>query len=263
VNFYRLYHQSKNSRLGSVPSSLQAALLTASFATQGCLSCRLPGSLPPLPCDTNRHPGSGRNDEIESCVISWFSTGDQPVIMLQRVSSALQTAGDRGYGTFVRRMRDIGFDFFWHDPYSKNLMARGVEFAEQNPKIEKLTVFEAFEHFADPLSEIQKMLSISRNILFSTCLLPEPVPSPEKWSYYSFKYGQHVSFYSNKTIEYIADKFCLNYHQFIPNIHLLTEKKISPKLVRFLTNRIINKILTIYVFRKMSSRTYSDFDAFV
>ena len=31
-----------------------------------------------------------------------------------------------GYGTY-ETMRDIGFDFFWHDPYTQNLFA-GFEF---------------------------------------------------------------------------------------------------------------------------------------
>ena len=33
-----------------------------------------------------------------------------------------------GYGIFVRLMRDIGFDFYWYDKYSENLLARGFEY---------------------------------------------------------------------------------------------------------------------------------------
>ena len=33
-----------------------------------------------------------------------------------------------GYGIFVRLMRDIGFDFYWYDKYSKNLLVRGFEY---------------------------------------------------------------------------------------------------------------------------------------
>ncbi len=32
-----------------------------------------------------------------------------------------------GYGVFTRLMRDIGFDFYWHDPYTQNLFANGFE----------------------------------------------------------------------------------------------------------------------------------------
>ncbi|RPI02481.1 MAG: glycosyl transferase group 1, partial [Ignavibacteriae bacterium] len=33
-----------------------------------------------------------------------------------------------GYGLFVRLMRDAGFNFFWNDPFTENLFARGFEY---------------------------------------------------------------------------------------------------------------------------------------
>jgi len=32
-----------------------------------------------------------------------------------------------GYGIFTRLMRDVGFEFFWMDPYATNMVARGFE----------------------------------------------------------------------------------------------------------------------------------------
>ena len=32
-----------------------------------------------------------------------------------------------GYGVFTRIMRDKGFDFYWDDPYTKNVLSRGFE----------------------------------------------------------------------------------------------------------------------------------------
>ena len=32
-----------------------------------------------------------------------------------------------GFGVFTRQMRDIGFDFYWQDPYTKNEIARGFD----------------------------------------------------------------------------------------------------------------------------------------
>jgi 2-polyprenyl-3-methyl-5-hydroxy-6-metoxy-1,4-benzoquinol methylase len=65
-----------------------------------------------------------------------------------------------GYGIFVRMMRDKGFDFYWDDPYADNLFAKGFEHNEQN-KYELITAFECFEHFTDPINQIQKMLELS------------------------------------------------------------------------------------------------------
>jgi len=102
-----------------------------------------------------------------------------------------------GYGVFVRLMRDIGFDFVLYDKYTQNLFAKGFEYNPSH-KIEAITTFESFEHFAKPMDEIESMLKISKNIIFSTELLPDPIPKPEDWWYYGLEHGQHISFYSKK-----------------------------------------------------------------
>ena len=138
---------------------------------------------------------------------------------------ALDYAG--GYGLFVRLMRDKGFNFHWHDPHTENLFARCFEY-DQSIKYDVVTCFEAFEHFVDPLEEIEKILAISHNVIFSTFLLPSPVPEPQNWWYYDLDNGQHISFYSHETLKAIANKYglffysCGYYHMFssinIPNL---------------------------------------------
>lgn len=152
--------------------------------------------------------------EISSSIIFCF---------FNRKGMYLDFAG--GYGILTRQMRDIGFDFFWKDKYSSNLLARGFEY--KSGDIELLTSFESFEHFLDPLSEIENMLHYSSNILFSTFLLPETKPLPHEWWYYGLEHGQHISFYSYKTLEYLAEKYELNLCSNKKNIHLFTRKKLS------------------------------------
>lgn len=133
-----------------------------------------------------------------------------------------------GYGIFTRLMRDIGFDFYWSDKYSQNLLARGFEYKKiKKAQVEALTAFEVFEHLVDPLEEINKMLAVSENIFFSTKLLPEPVP--EDWWYFGFNHGQHIAFYSRDTLTFIANKNGLRFYSF-GEIHLFTRKKINPFL---------------------------------
>ena len=133
-----------------------------------------------------------------------------------------------GYGIFTRLMRDSGYDFYWSDKYSDNLIARGfeIETAKTTNDFEAITVFEVFEHLVNPLPEIEKMFSFSSNIFFSTTLLPAQVPEPGDWWYYGFSHGQHVSFYSKETLEIIARKYGLNFYSF-GEIHLFTKKKIN------------------------------------
>ena len=136
-----------------------------------------------------------------------------------------------GYGLFVRMMRDLGFDFYWYDKFCNNLFAQGFEAEEQGDvRYELVTAFEVFEHFVNPLAEIEKIIKYSRNILFSTELLPETNPRPQEWWYYALHEGQHISIYTRKALSLIADKFSLNLYSKGSSLHLLTEKEISPLL---------------------------------
>ncbi len=168
-----------------------------------------------------------------------------------------------GYGIFTRLMRDMGFDFYWQDKFSVNLVARGFEYDQDNTKdaVELLTSFEAFEHFDQPIAEIENMLKISRSILFSTNLLPDDPPQPDDWWYYGLEHGQHISFYSKTTLKYIAKKYNLNLYTNNFNLHLLTDKKI---------NRLYFKLILIsnwfglsYLIEKtLNSKTVDDMNQF-
>lgn len=164
-----------------------------------------------------------------------------------------------GYGIFVRLMRDIGLDFKWQDNFSQNLLARGFEYSNKDSEIELITAFEVFEHFVNPLEEIEKMLKISKNILFSTMLLPKNIPEPGKWWYYGLNHGQHVSFYSQKTFQFIAKKYGLNYYTDNNSIHLLTTKKINHFIFKFLVNRKKSLIFWAWARISFKSKIWDDF----
>jgi 2-polyprenyl-3-methyl-5-hydroxy-6-metoxy-1,4-benzoquinol methylase len=132
-----------------------------------------------------------------------------------------------GHGIFTRLMRDQGFDFFWQDAYAKNIFCRGFEFSEEKRPVELITAIECFEHFPRPLEEIESMLVRSTNIFFTTDLLPSPVPSPDQWYYYALTHGQHISFYSRRTLLFLAKKFGFNVCSNGFNYHLFTKKNIS------------------------------------
>ena len=163
-----------------------------------------------------------------------------------------------GNGILVRLLRDIGFNYFWEDKYATNLFSAGFEWDNNlMPEIEAVTVIECFEHFVDPIEEIEKILSISKNIIFTTELLPTLIPNPNDWWYYTLERGGHISFFSEKTFQYIANKYKLHYFN-LGSIHLLTERnnitnfklKIL-KLCRF----GLSKLLA----RKYRSKTWSDY----
>jgi len=119
--------------------------------------------------------------------------------------------------------------------YRENLLSKGFE-SKQSINYNLVTSFESFEHFVDPLYEIEKILKYSDNILFSTLLLPKETPAPREWWYYAFEGGQHVSFYTKKSLEVIAKYFKMNFYTNNRNIHMISKKNINNSFFSFLIN---------------------------
>jgi len=162
-----------------------------------------------------------------------------------------------GYGIFTRLMRDIGFDFYWYDIYTQNLLAKGFEAdANHDTKYEFVTAFEVFEHLVDPKEDIKRMLQQSDTIVFSTELLPNQIPDPNSWWYYGFEHGQHISFYSKNTFAWLANHFGLKYY-YINGIHLLTSKKINYSTMA-IEKKLCKFGLFYFVKKMMKSKTLSD-----
>lgn len=157
--------------------------------------------------------------------------------LLDETGCYLDFAG--GYGIFTRLMRDIGFDYYWKDIYTQNLVARGFEYQESLGKVRMLTAFETFEHFVVPMEEMQGMLKLSDNIVFSTQLLPIPTPAPGKWWYYGLEHGQHTAFYRPKTMQFIAGEFGLEFYTNGGDFHMFTKEKLVPRL---LNNDLLGKM---------------------
>jgi hypothetical protein len=166
-----------------------------------------------------------------------------------------------GYGVFTRLMRDIGFDYYWCDKYAENLLAKGFEY-DNGTGVELVTAFEVFEHLENPLNDLEKMLTISRNVLFSTERLATPPPAPSDWWYYGLDHGQHISFYTTKTLQHIADHYGLCYYNF-RWLHLFTEKRINKGLFYIIMRNYNRLRLYTHLQKKMTSKVPSDFNYMV
>ena len=111
-----------------------------------------------------------------------------------------------GYGLLVRGLRDAGLDFRWSDPFANNLLARGFEADEEPYAV--ATAFEVLEHLPDPLSHIKEARSqFGFDTLFfsATCFDPKDLP-PQDWWYWAFETGQHISFFSEDCLSYMAEQ---------------------------------------------------------
>jgi hypothetical protein len=159
-------------------------------------------------------------------------------------------------------MRDIGFEFFWHDPNTENLFAKGFEH-KQAVKPELVTCVECFEHFENPLEDIAKIFELSHNVLFTTELISTPVPDIDTWWYYGRDHGQHISFYSKKTMHYIAEKYKVNYYQLSDQTHLFLAKKVNKKMLSILGMLAKMKVVRALVSRRLLKKTWTDYQAIV
>jgi hypothetical protein len=174
-------------------------------------------------------------DEVYRNPIDLSDTGymQRNIVLSKKISILLRLLFNKhgsyldyaaGYGVFVRLMRDIGFDFYWSDKYADNIFAKRFEYSDANA-VEAVTTFESFEHFVNPIGEIEKLLLLSKNIIFTTELLPYKIPKPQEWWYYGLEHGQHISFYQQKTMHFIANQYKINYYNF-GSLQLFTDKKI-------------------------------------
>lgn len=155
-----------------------------------------------------------------------------------------------GYGLLARLMRDVGFDFYRYDAHCENIFAKDFEAENAGKgKYELLTAFEVFEHLVNPLDEIRKMLGFSRNIFFVTQLLPATTPKPDEWWYYGLDHGQHVSFYTRKSLSVIADAFSLHLSSDGVSRHMLTAGKISPLLFNVVSKHMTAAVLSAFIRR--------------
>jgi glycosyltransferase involved in cell wall biosynthesis len=135
-----------------------------------------------------------------------------------------------GYGLLVRLMRDLGFNFYAYDKYCENIFAEGFDCLDAaDNTYELVTAFEVLEHFVNPIQDIQNLLSLSKNILFSTELLPSNNPTPSQWHYYALTEGQHVSIYTKKSLEILSEKLGLHLVTNGYSVHLLSQNKLSDR----------------------------------
>jgi len=160
-----------------------------------------------------------------------------------------------GYGVFTRLMRDAGFNFYHQDLYTKNIFAKSYEYNKEIHNISGITCFECLEHLIDPVLEIKKMLDITSNIFITTDLKPMGIPD-QNWHYYGFEHGQHISFFTLKSLNLLANKFDLNFYS-EGNFHFLSKKKINiRKFRKYVKNagRRKNMLSSKALYEKISKR---------
>ena len=128
-------------------------------------------------------------------------------------------------------MRDIGFRFEHYDEYCENIFAKN--FDQSRDRYNAITAFEVMEHVENPLAFIkQNMLHYQpTEIIFSTKTYSGSAPSKDWW-YYTFDTGQHITFYTEKALEHLAEKLGFNYYNLYSDVHLFTKNPRTQRQIK-------------------------------
>lgn len=162
-----------------------------------------------------------------------------------------------GTGLFVRLCRDYGMNFFHFDPYAQNVFARGFELNPAGPPLpwSCVTAFEVAEHFPDPVKNFAELFQFNAQyILFSTLLYQEQKPD---WWYFG-EDGQHVAFYTRRSLELIGRHHGFHLASNGCDLHLFSREPVPDRVLdacRKSRERLAGKYR-----KKHGSRMMSDFE---
>jgi hypothetical protein len=126
-----------------------------------------------------------------------------------------------GTGLMVRLLRDAGYDAKYYDLHGGNQFAAGFELPEDSPPGALILALEVVEHSENPIDLFSKATQQADDFLFTTDIIPDPVPGLMNWEYYGLEHGQHVMFYSRKGLQCVADTLGFQYVS-VRNTHLFT-----------------------------------------
>lgn len=169
----------------------------------------------------------------------------------------LDVAG--GYGVLTRLMRDFGFNFYWADPYCKNLIAPGFEYSDSIGACDAITAMEVMEHLQDPVDFVRTQIANNhaKYFVFTTELFEGAPPSPKAWWYYSFETGQHIGFFQKKTLVEVAKRLNMNFSS-TGGMHIFSHAPINTFALKLVSNKFIAPLIAMVVRKIEGSKTMSD-----
>ena len=175
------------------------------------------------------------------------------------IKSLLDLGG--GTGLLVRMLRDAGINAYWDDPYCENIFAREFSLKDFDHSRFSLTcAFEVFEHLLYPTDEVKRALDLSDVLVFSTELWRDSGEVSDWW-YLGLSHGQHIGFYREQTIEYLAKIHSCHFYTNGTNFHILSKHKLDQRKI----NISLKLQKYLFLLRRLffTSKTWTDYQKIV
>lgn len=153
-----------------------------------------------------------------------------PLRCLSRNGRVVDWAG--GAGLLTRLLRDCNIDAYWQDSYADNVFAQGFEWERELAPAATVLAIEALEHTVGPVSFINSCLTETSATSFVFSQLLHSGPRPDWW-YLAPGSGQHISFFSRRTLQVIAGSLEWNIYS-AGSYHLLTPKAFPTGLFKWM-----------------------------
>jgi len=162
-----------------------------------------------------------------------------------------------GSGLLVRLLRDSGHECFGFEPYTSPVLAAGYTFKSEQHALKKapfraIIASEVLEHLIDPREFLKSVMAATDTLVFTTELLNKNKVG-KHWWYYSVETGQHISFYSRKSLEKLACDFDLAYAcSRNQSIHILTRNSSDIRAFKLTVGR--RRSLLLYPLGRLVDR---------
>jgi hypothetical protein len=154
-----------------------------------------------------------------------------------------------GYGVFVRLMRNRGIPFYHRDPMATNLFAAGFE-ACDTQTFALATAMEVFEHIVFPHEDLKVLDRTAPHWLVTTELIPESTPAISDWWYYMPETGQHISFYSRKSLQVLAARYERRVITCGKGLHFFTKSDVSQSYIQWILRNRSSRWFDIWYKRR-------------
>jgi len=187
-------------------------------------------------------------------------------LSVHRVISSFLSIGDisgkvldwgSGSGLLTRLLRDDGHDCYGLEPYASPVLAGGFTWKKQldayaQGPFRVIIAIEVVEHLVNPQEFFDAALSNADTLIFSTELVDRASHGGEWW-YYSRETGQHIAFYTEKSLTCLADRSSCKYASSRDKrLHIITRKPSELRLFSLLAGN--RRAFVAYPIAQVSAR---------